>query len=371
MSRKAGAYWLDQSRSLAYTFVVKKSPKITFVGHEASRTGAPILLLKLLENISKEDFDINVKLLKGGPLEQEYAKYRERFFGKPDLFYLHSHSYGFLPKAKAMGVPVICHVLEDKISFQQLPPQIFEIFINYPVHYVVVSNHIKKLLCREFGIPEEKVTVVRTGIDLNEWEEASDIADLGIAEDAIVIGGSGQIHPRKGVDLWLQTAYQLKKLMQNQKLHFVWVGGEVEGESIYNLLLQEDVERMPLKDQVSFVGEVDNPKKYYSLFDAFLLTSRQEPSGTVILENALLNKPVIAFEAAGGATELAEQGWVRLVPGLDTLAMAKETKLVLESDSLRHEITKKGREIVINEYDARKTSKEILQIIRSHTLVTV
>tara|TARA_Y100000031_G_scaffold157173_1_gene217154 strand:- start:5310 stop:6392 length:1083 start_codon:yes stop_codon:yes gene_type:complete len=359
---------------LKYTFFVLK---VTFIGHEASRTGAPILLLKMLENLPDTEFDININLLKGGPLENKYAKYRKRFFGKPDLFYLHSHSYSFLSKAKAMGVPVICHVLEDKISFQQLPPNILEIFKSYPIHYVVVSDHIKKLLCNEFGIPEEKISMIRTGIDLSEWKIPSQMEmqkfrdGIGIPSDTLIIGGAGQIHPRKGVDLWLQTAYQLKKILPEQKLHFVWVGGEAEGESIYNLLLQEDVERSALRGAVSFVGEVTNPKSYFSLFDVFLLTSRQEPSGTVILENALLQKPVITLEAAGGATELAEQGWVRLVPGIDTLAMAQEIKLIFESDSLRHEITKKGREIVLNEYDVRKTALQAAQIIKSHALITV
>jgi len=51
------------------------SKKILFLGHDAGRTGAPLLLLALISWI-KNNSDLRMELLlkSGGPLEQDYSK---------------------------------------------------------------------------------------------------------------------------------------------------------------------------------------------------------------------------------------------------------------------------------------------------------
>ena len=49
---------------------------ILFIGHEASRTGAPILLLRIIKHIkSLTSEDIHIILKNGGVLEKEYQLY--------------------------------------------------------------------------------------------------------------------------------------------------------------------------------------------------------------------------------------------------------------------------------------------------------
>jgi glycosyltransferase involved in cell wall biosynthesis len=64
------------------------------------------------------------------------------------------------------------------------------------------------------------------------------------------------------------------------------------------------------------VEAVSNPLDYLSVFDIFALTSREDPYPLVVLEAALLQKPMVCFEKAGGAQDLIETDAGLIVPYL-------------------------------------------------------
>jgi len=58
-------------------------------------------------------------------------------------------------------------------------------------------------------------------------------------------------------------------------------------------------------DQVDFLGQVPDARRYFQAFDVFALSSDHEPFGMVLLEAMVAGVPVLAT-ACGGAREVVE-----------------------------------------------------------------
>ncbi|QQG36335.1 MAG: glycosyltransferase [Micavibrio aeruginosavorus] len=78
------------------------------------------------------------------------------------------------------------------------------------------------------------------------------------------------------------------------------------GEGPDHQKLQTQIDRSGLS-QVSLLGFVSEPWRYYAVADAFLLPSRHEGLPNVALEALAMGAPVIAAHTAGGIAEIAHE----------------------------------------------------------------
>ena len=76
-----------------------------------------------------------------------------------------------------------------------------------------------------------------------------------------------------------------------------------------------------MSQQVLFLGQVPEAKRYFKAFDVFALSSDHEPFGMVLLEAMAAGVPLIAT-ACGGALEVVEGVGV-LFPLADDNALAQ------------------------------------------------
>jgi len=311
---------------------------LTYVSHEASRTGAPLFLYNALSRMGTLNWNQQILLLRDGPLRKSFANLYptkvhaegvwKTFFHrikKPDMYYLSSHSYSFLHQAKKEGIPAICHVHEVPLSFEQESPETLELLRIYPSSYLAVSRYVEKMLI-SMGIEPKKIRYCPSGIDIQYWKRRSSGEGLrqkiGIPSDAVVVGMSGQVVPLKGVDIWVEMAIMLMKNHPDQEWYFLWVGGTSKYEPNYMQAMKQKVQDAGLSHYIHFVGEQRDPRPYYEVFDVFTLTSRMESLSLVCLENALIGTPVIAFSAAGGPQEFGDHGFVELVSEIGPEPMA-------------------------------------------------
>lgn len=80
---------------------------------------------------------------------------------------------------------------------------------------------------------------------------------------------------------------------------------------------------LKVSDRVEFTGWVDDPSKYLKSSDVFLLSSKYEGFGNVIVEAMSCGLPIISTDCPGGPREILEDGkYGVLVPVGDTRAMA-------------------------------------------------
>ena len=98
-----------------------------------------------------------------------------------------------------------------------------------------------------------------------------------IDKDKPFIGMSGILSERKNYKLFIQCA----KAFPNY--NFVWIGGEDEGNEFTGLA------------NLYHIADTENPYKYFSMLDYFMLVSVHDPCPYVVIESLYLNKKTIMF----------------------------------------------------------------------------
>lgn len=155
-----------------------------------------------------------------------------------------------------------------------------------------------------------------TGPELKKRAEVEVHHDWLGQHDGMVTVSIGRLVEQKGFDVLLDALKILSCKGENVCSIILGSGGMHES-------LVAQAERNGVSSKVDFVGFVDNPYAYLAKADAFVLPSRWEGFGNVIVEALALDVPVIASDCPGGPAEILAQGkWGTLVPPEDAEALA-------------------------------------------------
>jgi glycosyltransferase involved in cell wall biosynthesis len=379
--------------------------KILFVCHDASRTGAPMVLLHFLKWLKinkKYDFSILLKTPGNGDLVSEfrdiaptyivfyYGKLKRilneyftkivagprpehkiptsLFKNKFDLIYINTvDGLNLAVELKSkFKCPIICHVHENEFTINFIcPDSLSEKNKACVDHYIAASESTRTNLVKQHNIDIKKISLVYEFIPVINivpptlGKEAIK-KELGISNEFIV-GGSGLTSWRKGVDLFVRLAFELNKIQPDNNMKFLWVGS-VDREFKFQWLYEGG--RLNLIDKVIFSGKSSAPQNLFQLFDLFTLTSREDPFPLVVLESAALCKSVLFFENSGGIEELfthQQSGGVK-VPYGDVQQMAIEILRLEKEDKLRLEMGREAAKIV-SEYDVNIAAPFIVDVI--------
>lgn len=107
--------------------------------------------------------------------------------------------------------------------------------------------------------------------------------------------------------------------------------------------LESIVEDLDLGDVVDFPGFVDNAYAYIGNADVFVLSSRWEGPGHVLVEALALGTPSVSTDCPSGPREILQDGDAGiLVPVGDPVAMADAVGQLLDDPSLREEYATAG-----------------------------
>ena len=165
------------------------------------------------------------------------------------------------------------------------------------------SNMVKEEVRRHFGLAEDKLHVIYSGVDLTafnpalrgEWR-ARKRAELGISDAAMVFLFVGSGFARKGVP-------QLLRAMTGVRgAHLIVVGADRELAR-----MQSAAGDMKLSDRVHFTGGQDDVKPWYGMADCFVLPTLYDPFPNAALEAMASGLPLITTMQCGAA-EFVESG---------------------------------------------------------------
>ena len=386
---------------------VKKN--ILFVGHSASRTGAPIFLLNYLRWLKENShYGLTVALLGGGELEEKYREYSKVILlddctplsqggikkrviqeinhwyktltlrkllssNSIDLIYLNTiASANFFQEFSFITVPVITHVHELDFYIRNITGlELFEKVKASTTHFIAASKVVARNLHDNYLINNEDISIIYEFIPIqsispdykNVRSRIQSI--LGIPSNAKVVCGSGTLDWRKGVDLFIQVMNILNSKSAASPIFFLWVGGDKN--SIRAKEIQFDVEKIGMAPYFKFVGVVDNPIDYYAASDVFALMSREDPFPLVMLEAASVAKPIIYFEGSGGADELVNSDCGVKVPYLDLNLFAENIERLFAGDRLL-DYGSNIQKRVIQNHSLVVGAPQVTEIIRKYLL---
>ncbi|UYZ57454.1 glycosyltransferase family 4 protein [Hymenobacter latericus] len=375
---------------------------IVFVGHEASRTGAPFTQLYLMQWIKQHTpHEVVLLLIWGGDLVPEFEKLgevhildhgkpavtmKERALAKLDRMtqYRRKNIFRNIQKKnpavifanttitldvavelkQLLGVKLIINVHELESVFYHYSSEEFARNTAHVDWFIPGSNAVRNFYKQFCPIPDEKIKVIYDFINANPPGTSTAVAvraQHGIPEKAKIVGAIASLEWRKGADLFLRVAQEVLK--HKPDTYFVWVGGKPS--SFHFKEITRDVRLTSLTERVLFVGGKSDLRGYYEAFDVYLLTSREDPFPLVCLEAGLSGKPVICFENSGGMPEYVRNDAGIQVPYLDTQMMAEQVMYLLDHPEEAQQMGAVGRERVLQNHTIATIGPKMYEVIQA------
>jgi glycosyltransferase involved in cell wall biosynthesis len=170
-----------------------------------------------------------------------------------------------------------------------------------------------------------------------EWGSSDGVREeLGIPDDAPVVGTVANFRALKGHEYLLQAAGRIREAIPEAR--FVLVGrGPLEDR------VRRQAEEMGLNGTVVFAGFRTDVPRVAASFDVFALPSLYEGLSIALLEVMALGKPVVVTNV-GGSPEVVSDGVDGLlVPPRDPEALARRILSVLRDAALRQRLGESAR----------------------------
>jgi len=169
-----------------------------------------------------------------------------------------------------------------------------------PDRIIAVSDAVKQILVGD-GITADAITVVPDGIDLEEIRRAADPpldmrSRLRLSPNALLAVNAAALVDHKDHKTLIRAAHAARTL--EPRLHWV-----IAGEGPQRDALAAEITRLDLQGRVHLVGWIDRIEALIAEASIFVMSSKLEGLGSVILNALALERPVVAT-AAGGIPEI-------------------------------------------------------------------
>lgn len=375
---------------------------VILVSHELTRTGAPAILLKLVEHlVARKGLQTLLLSAQSGALLDDFCEWTRVIdlaalrSGKIPIesflnMLMMSFTAGTTPRIVIMntacissltklfhsrGFPVVTlvHEIASIIDFQDFK-DIYDCsqLVVYPAVVVRNEAHSHYLLpaCKTEVIPQGLLDPDFGRIDKGD-ARASLLREIGAPPTAFIVLGCGNMDLRKGIDVFVKVAAaaimaQASK-PERPPLHFVWVGGGPMHRHTPYWYAQEDVKRSHIGGNVHFLGPRSDTEPYFAGCDAFLLTSRLDPFPCVVHEAMACGKPVIAFDNSGGAPEAISDGAGVVVPYGDIAAVVSALHGLADDPVSAAAYGRRAEEVVRQKYSFNDYVDKLLVHIAERT----
>ncbi|MDR7208962.1 glycosyltransferase family 4 protein [Flavobacterium piscis] len=315
--------------------------KILFISHDASRTGAPILLLNLAKLILNfNEHEVTFLLKNGGVLETDFSSIAPTYFLK-NKQKRSRLSFLFRIKKSIIENHLFLNSFDLIISNTITNGDILEIIkktyqgkiISY-IHELEIASktfsneqNILKLIqnSTRFWVPssivnnylKDKLKIDQHNIFTMPYHIPNYSSEIKLKKikKEFIVGGCGTTDWRKGADLLIVIAKQLFLKYPDVSIVFRWAGAN---SGIQLDKLNYEIGKSELTNKVFFEFSSSDLNDFYNSIDLLLLPSREDPYPLVILEAAKFNIPSICFDSVCGSKDfiLDSSGGI-IVPFLD------------------------------------------------------
>jgi glycosyltransferase involved in cell wall biosynthesis len=189
---------------------------------------------------------------------------------------------------------------------------------------VADASVIKRHLVEEHGIDPAKIEVIGSAVDLEKFKPPRDRSkfrrELGVADDATLVGNVGMIRPDKGQLVLVEAARLI--LEKRPNVRFVIVG---QGTGILKrgINVRNAIDQAGLADKIIMAGYRWDTPDVYAACDMIVIASLRTEASPIVLREAFASgRPVIATKV-GDIPEIIEhrQNGLLIEPG-DTQALA-------------------------------------------------
>lgn len=245
-----------------------------------------------------------------------------------------------------------------------------ELFTDYPGsvdfgvvdRVIFVSELIRGMAIRKFGIPSEKTIVVPNAVDTSEL-------DLPKSADAkFVLGFVGMVPQMKRFDLVLDLLEQLRKIDSRYTLRvkgkrpeeYPWMAAREEEMAFYNAQY-ERIESSPLlKEAVAFDPQGNDMADWYRGIGIAISTSDFESFHFTLADGAASRALPVGL-AWPGAEWIYPESWIFT----DTDEMASQILGMCAVASQYEEQTATARQFVVENFESEQVLDKLIKVVHN------
>lgn len=219
-------------------------------------------------------------------------------------------------------------------------------------HHSIATSEAIQRKTKKWPFVSKKVTTVYHGISVPTFLEPHEArTKLGISSNTMLVGTIAEMNKNKGLDIAIDA----------------WKNARIPNASLVLIGSGEDEEK--LKKQASgtpsiyFVNSFKNDAaNYLRALDVFILPSRTEAFGYVLLEAGYAKLPIIASDV-GGIPEIIEHKKTGiLVPPQNSPLLAQQIISILEDEPKRRELGENLYKKVTTAFSKERMLKDTFSI---------
>ncbi len=361
----------------------KPGCRVLLVGHDANFHGAQLNLLHLARLFSRQ-FGLQpvVWLLEGGPLLPDYQAIApvQVLGADSDAWVESAHELRrqgmdfaitntvvvgtLVPVLRGAGFRVVSlvHEMPQLIGDRHL--QLAAEAIAQHAHCVVfAANTVGEAFSAVADLDWARVAIIPQGIyqSLRAGANARERVrlELGLPDTCTLVINVGYGDRRKGLDYFIECARRLSA--EDPRFVFVWIGSIApEMQDLFDIAHPSE----KLAKNLCQVPFTDDVARYYAAADMFLLTSREDPFPSVVLEALASGLPVVAFEGSGGHCELLRDpiNGLLVAPLGNISAMTAALKHVYAEEAGKEESRHRRAEMAKRRFDFLDYGFELLRL---------
>lgn len=217
---------------------------------------------------------------------------------------------------------------------------------------IALSKGVKEDLINNFNISRKKIEVIYNPVDIEGINKLSKepISNPIRKQDEKVLIAVGRLVEQKDY-VTLLKAFNIVSSKLNSRLIIL-------GKGPLELELKTLCQELNIENKVDFIGFKKNPYKYMAKADAFVLSSKWEGFGHVVVEAMATGTPVISTNCNSGPPEIIDKNkYGLLVPVGNYEDLADKIIELLSNNNLSEMYSDKGRERA-EDFNARSIIKQ-------------
>ena len=224
---------------------------------------------------------------------------------------------------------------------------------------IAISNAVKKYLYESKEVPKNtEVSVVLYGFDSDFYDKSTFETNFYetsfLVKNKFVIGTICRLAPEKDLYTFLDA---IKCVSENNKDIIALIVGDGELRNKLELYCK----KLDLQDFVRFLGKKNNIIHYFELFDVFILTSKFEGFGLVLLEAMAARLPIIATDTSA-IPEVVGNGGPGILVKIGDYDDIANNIIRLKNDNLESERIASASLKWVENFNSTKMAKKIAEV---------
>ncbi len=209
----------------------------------------------------------------------------------------------------------------------------------------VITDDLLDYTVREYRVDPAPFRVIHCGVDTSSWDRDAIPGgclrkELGIDDDASIIGFVGRLHEQKDPVRWVGVADLIAG--EHPLVHFAMIGGGPLEKQVRSAWT-----RATHKDRIHLLGHRNDAPGLMADFNVLLLTSKYEGLPLVVFEAMSLGVSVVSTDA-GGTRE----------------CVTKDTGVILPLDATQRELADAVKEVLSDPELLALRSRRCVELVR-------